>query len=430
MSSPENEHPARAVEAVWRREAARVIASLTRITRDVGVAEDLAQDALLAAIRSWPETGVPDNPGAWLVTTGKRLAIDHYRRLRMIASKDGELALASPALVESSTIDEAIDDALGDDVLRLAYVACHPVLSMDARVALTLRLLSGLGTDEIARAFLVPSTTIGQRIVRAKRTLADTGVPFELPRGDELAPRTASVLRVVYLVFNEGYSATSSEDLIRPDLCAEAIRLGRLLVGLMPDETEVSGLLALMELQSSRAAARVDAEGRPTLLLEQDRSLWDRDAIHRGLGLLVRAQLRGGHGPYVLQAEIAACHARASRAEDTDWHRIAARYGELARITGSSVVELNRAIAVSMAEGPAAGLAILDRLLADPLLDRYHLLPAARGDLLEKLGRPVEAKAEFERAAANATNPRERELLSERAARFGDGAAKDSSERE
>jgi RNA polymerase sigma factor (sigma-70 family) len=411
------------VETVWRREAARVIASLARITRDVGVAEDLAQDALLAAIRTWPESGVPDNPGAWLVTTGKRLAIDQHRRQRMIASKEDELALGTPGVVESSTVDALVDDALGDDVLRLAYVACHPVLSMDARVALTLRLLCGLSTDEIARAFLVPSTTIGQRIVRAKRTLADAGVPFELPRGDELAPRTASVLRVVYLVFNEGYSATSSDDLIRADFCAEAIRLGRLLVGLMPDETEVSGLLALMELQSSRAAARVDAEGRPKLLLEQDRSLWDKGAIHRGLGLLVRAQLRGGRGPYVLQAEFAACHARASRAEDTDWRRIAARYGELARLTPSSVIELNRAIAVSMAEGPAAGLAILDALVADPVLARYHLLPAARGDLLEKLGRVAEAKTEFERAAANATHPRERELMNERAARCGGGAA-------
>ena len=426
MSASATRNPASAVEAVWRREAARVIASLTRITRDVGVAEDLAQDALLAAIRTWPETGVPDNPGAWLVSAGKRLAIDHHRRQRMIASKEDELAFGSPGVVESNAIEESIDDALGDDVLRLVYIACHPVLSMDARVALTLRLLCGLSTDEIARAFLVPSTTIGQRIVRAKRTLADASVPFELPRGDELAPRTASVLRVVYLVFNEGYAATSGDDLIRADLCAEAIRLGRLLVGLVPDDTEVSGLLALMELQSSRAAARVDAEGRPTLLLDQDRSLWDRDAIHRGLGLLVRAQLRGGHGPYVLQAEIAACHARASRAEDTDWHRIAARYGELAQLTPSSVIELNRAIAVSMAEGPAAGLAILDGLLEDPVLARYHLLPAARGDLLEKLGRAAEAQVEFERAAANATHPRERELMRDRAARCEDDAAKDA----
>ncbi len=410
------------METVWRREAARVIAALTRMTRDVGVAEDLAQDALLTALRTWPETGVPDNPGAWLVTTGKRRAIDHLRRQKMVAAKHealghDDLARGSSEAAHGVDPDEALDDAVGDDVLRLVFVACHPVLSMDARIALTLRLLCGLDTDAIARAFLVPSTTMAQRIVRAKRTLSEAGVPFELPRGDALVARTATVLRVVYLVFNEGYAATSGDDMIRHGLCHEAVRLGRLLLGLVPDEPEVSGLLALMELQSSRSAARVDAEGKPVLLLEQDRSLWDASAIHRGLGLLVNAQLRGGRGPYVLQAEIAACHARAPRAEDTDWARIAARYGELGRLTPSPVVELNRAIAVSMAEGPAAGLLLLDALAADPALAKYHLLPAARGDMLEKLGRSAEAKAEFERAAAGATNPRERELMLARAER-------------
>lgn len=406
-----------AVETVWRREAARVIATLTRMTRDVGLAEDLAQDAWMTALRTWPETGVPDNPGAWLVTTGRRLAIDQLRRRKMVASKHDELAHGASEVAPDVDLDAALDESVGDDVLRLVFVACHPVLSMDARVALTLRLLCGLDTDAIARAFLVPSTTIAQRIVRAKRTLTEAEVPFELPRGDALVARTATVLRVVYLVFNEGYAATTGDDLIRHDLCHEAIRLGRLLVGLVPDEPEVSGLLALMELQSSRASARVDSEGRPTLLLDQDRSLWDADAIHRGLGLLVKAQLRGGRGPYVLQAEIAACHARARRAEDTDWARIAARYGELARLSPSPVIELNRAIAVSMAEGPEAGLRLLDALAVDPVLARYHLLPAARGDMLEKLERHADARIEFERAAAGASHPRERELMLARAAR-------------
>ncbi len=405
----------RAIEAVWRIESARVIAGLTRIVRDVGLAEELAQDALVRALEEWPESGVPDNPGAWLMTAGKHRAIDLLRRRKMQERKHEEIAHE----VDPETPDLAarLDDPVGDDLLRLVFISCHPILSTEARVALTLRLLGGLTTDEIARAFLVPEPTIAQRIVRAKKTLADEQVPFEVPRAAELAGRLASVLEVVYLIFNEGYSATAGDDWTRPALCEDALRLGRILAGLVPDEPEVHGLVALMAIQASRLRARTGPAGEPILLLDQDRSRWDRVLIGLGLAELERAEaLTGVPGPYALQAAIAACHARARTAQETDWVRIAALYAVLAQVTPSPIVELNRAVAVGMAHGPAAGLEILDRLVADPALARYHLLPAARGDLLAKVGRTAEARAELERAASLTRNARERDLLLARAA--------------
>jgi len=405
----------RAIEAVWRIESARVIAGLTRIVRDVGLAEELAQDALVRALEEWPQSGVPDNPGAWLMTAGKHRAIDLLRRRKMQERKHQEIG--HEAEPEVPDIAEKLDDPVGDDLLRLVFIACHPVLSTEARVALTLRLLGGLTTDEIARAFLVPEPTIAQRIVRAKKTLADKQVPFEVPRAAELAARLASVLEVVYLVFNEGYSATAGDDWTRPALCEDALRLGRILAGLVPDEPEVHGLVALMAIQASRLRARTGPTGEPILLLDQDRSRWDRVLISLGLSELERAEaLTGVLGPYALQAAIAACHARARTAGETDWVRIAALYAVLAQVTPSPIVELNRAVAVAMAHGPAAGLEILDRLVADPALERYHLLPAARGDLLAKVGRTAEARAELERAASLTRNARERDLLLARAA--------------
>jgi RNA polymerase sigma factor (sigma-70 family) len=421
--------PHRAVEAVWRIEAPRVIAGLVRMVRDVGLAEELAQDALVAALERWPETGVPDNPGAWLTATAKRRAIDHFRRARMLDRKHQELGREieeREALVPD--LDEALDDPVGDDLLRLVFVACHPVLSTEARVALTLRLLGGLTTDEIARAFLVPEATVAQRIVRAKKTLASSGVPFEVPRGEELAARLASVLEVVYLIFNEGYAATSGDDWMRPTLCDDALRLGRILAELAPGEPEVHGLVALMEIQASRTHARIGPDGEPILLLDQDRARWDRLLIRRGLAALARAERLGGAlGPYALQAAIAACHARAATGDETDWPRIAALYAALAQVVPSPVVELNRAVAVAMAEGPDAGLALVDRLTGERALAGYHLLPAVRGDLLLKLGRREEARVVLERAAAlTRRNARERALLLERAARCADGPEPES----
>jgi len=408
----------RAIDAVWRIESARVIATLARIVRDVGLAEELAQEALVAALEQWPEEGVPDNPGAWLTATAKHRAIDALRRRKLLERKHEELGHALEAR-EAAVPDlaAALDDDVGDDLLRLVFTACHPVLSTEARVALTLRLLGGLTTEEIARAFLVPEPTIAQRIVRAKRTLAEERVPFEVPRGAERGARLASVLEVIYLVFNEGYSATAGDDWMRPALCEDALRLGRILAELTPADPEVHGLVALMEIQASRAAARVGPSGEPILLLEQNRARWDHVLVRRGLAALERAEALGGaQGPYALQAAIAACHARARTAAETDWARIAALYQELARVMPSPVVELNRAVAVAMASGPAAGLALLDRLTAEPSLARYHLLPSVRGDLLAKLGRLAEARAEFERAASLTRNARERELLLARAA--------------
>jgi len=408
----------RAIDAVWRIESAKLIAGLTRIVRDVGLAEDLAQDALVAALEKWPEQGVPANPGAWLMATAKHRAIDALRRNSLLDRKHEQLGHELESKQESAVPDlhEALDDDIGDDLLRLVFMACHPVLSTDARVALTLRLLGGLTTDEIARAFLVPEATVAQRIVRAKKTLAEAKVPFEVPRGDELTARLDSVLGVIYLIFNEGYSATAGDDWLRPALCDDALRLGRILVGLMPNEPEAHGLVALMEIQSSRSRARVLPNGEPVLLLEQDRARWDQLLIRRGLTALRRAeQLGGSSGPYALQAAIAACHARARRAEDTDWERIVRLYDSLAQRTPSPVVDLNRAVAISMARGPAAGLTAVDRLLGEPKLKGYHLLPSVRGDLLAKLARLPEAAAEFERAASLTRNARERELLLERA---------------
>ena len=403
-----------AIDAVWRIESARLIAGLARIVGDVGVAEDLAQDALVAALEQWPESGVPDNPGAWLMATAKHRAIDHLRRSKMQDRKhehlgrelDERLASPEPALAE------AIDDQVGDDMLSLIFTACHPVLTTEARVALTLRLLGGLTTEEIARAFLVPKATIQQRIVRAKRTLAAARVPFEVPRGAELAQRLESVLEVIYLVFNEGYSATAGEAWVRPALCEDALRLGRILAELAPAEPEVHGLVALMEIQASRVRARVSPSGEPILLLEQDRGRWDHLLIRRGLAALERAEALGGaYGPYTLQAAIAACHARARTPEETDWTRIVALYDGLAQLLPSPVVELNRAVALGMAFGPAAGLEVVDSLTSDPALAGYHLLPSVRGDLLAKLGRFEEARAELARAAELTENVRERELL-------------------
>jgi len=408
----------RAIDAVWRIEAPRLIAGLVRVVRDVGLAEELAQDALVAALEHWPSEGVPDNAGAWLMATAKRRAIDVLRRRKTVDRKHEELAHILPT--EEVRADEgAIDDDVGDDLLRLVFIACHPVLSREARAALTLRLLCGLTTDEIARAFLVPEPTIAQRIVRAKRTLADEHVPFELPSRAERAGRVASVLEVIYLVFNEGYSATAGAAWTRPDLCVDALRLGRVLAGLTPEEPEVHGLVALMEIQASRLGARQTADGDPILLLDQNRALWDRLLITRGLDALARAAALGGaRGRYALQAAIASCHARARVAGETDWARIAALYGLLSEVEPSPVVELNRAVAVAMAEGPAAGLAIVEGLRDVPSLAGYHLLPAVRGDLLARLGREREAVAEFERAAELTRNDRERALLLERAARL------------
>jgi len=411
-----------AIAAVWRIESARVVAVVARMVRDVGVAEELAQDALVSALEHWPRDGVPDNPAAWLMTAAKRKALDHLRRAKMQGEKHEEIgadleaqeALVVPDFVDA--LDAARQDEIGDDLLRLIFTACHPVLSTDARVALTLKLLGGLTTHEIARAYLVPEPTIAQRIVRAKRTLADAKVPYETPRGEELEQRLASVLEVVYLVFNEGYTATGGSDWMRPELAQEALRLGRMLAEIAPAEPEVHGLLALMELQASRMAARTDAEGRPILLADQDRARWDPLLIRRGLAALERAEkLEGGRGVYVLQAAIAACHARARRVEDTDWARIASLYATLAQVAPSPIVELNRAVAVSMAEGPAAGLAIVDRIASEPALRRYQWLPSVRGDFLAKLGRKEEARAEFLKAAELAGNGREREFLLARA---------------
>jgi RNA polymerase sigma factor (sigma-70 family) len=411
-----------AIDAVWRIESPKLIASLTRMVRDIGLAEDLAQDALVAALEQWPRDGIPRNPGAWLMATAKRRAIDDFRRKKRLQAKTEELGRDLEIRQDTeSEMDEALDDDIGDDLLRLMFVACHPLLSTDARVALTLRLLGGLTTDEIARAFLVPETTVAQRIVRAKRTISEAGVPFEVPSGAELAPRLASVLEVVYLIFNEGYAATSGEEWVRPGLCEDALRLGRMLAGLAPDEAEVHGLVALLEIQASRLRARRGPDGEPILLLDQDRGLWDQLLIRRGLDGLERAEALGGlSGPYALQAAIAACHARARTAEDTDWPRIVSLYERLAVVQPSPVVELNRAVAVSMVDGPAVGLAILDGLLDEPALRSYHLLPSVRGDFLLKLGRREEARAEFERAAALTQNARERALLQERAAECRD----------
>ena len=406
------------IEAVWRIESARLIGGLVRLVRDVGLAEDLAQEALVTALERWPETGVPDNPGAWLMATAKNRAIDQLRRDQMLARKQGALEdeASVAGVARTPAIEAALDEDVGDDLLRLILIACHPVLSTDARAALTLRLLGGLTTDEIARAFLVPEPTIQQRIVRAKRTLAEARVPFEVPRGAELGARLPSVLEVIYLIFNEGYAATRGDEWMRIDLCEDALRLGRMLAGLVPDEAEVHGLVALMELQSSRARARVGPSGEPILLLDQDRSRWDHLLVHRGLAALARAEaLCHPLGPYTLQAAIAACHARARAAGETDWQRIVALYDALVELTRSPVVELNRAVAVAMAFGPAAGLELVDALVDEPRLQSYHLLPSVRGDLLAKLGRAAEARKEFERAARMAQNARERELLLARA---------------
>lgn len=404
----------RVVDTVWRMESARVIAGLTRIVRDVGVAEELAQDALVAALEQWPNEGIPENPGAWLMGTAKHRAIDLIRKRTLHQRKEEAIVSEIEAQMERRERDP--DDDIGDDLLRLMFIACHPILSTDARVALTLRLLGGLTTEEIARAYLVPEPTIAQRIVRAKKTLADAHVPFEVPGESSRGARLSSVLEAIYLIFNEGYSATAGDDWMRPALCEDALRLGRVLAGLVPNEPEVHGLVALMEIQASRGHARIGPSGEPILLLDQNRARWDQLLIRRGLAGLERAEKLGGAaGPYVLQASIAACHARARTAAETDWRRIAALYEELARVTPSPIVELNRAIAVSMSAGPAAGLQILDGLMGEPSLKKYHRLPSARGELLAKLGRHHEARAEFERAASLTRNARERELLLQRA---------------
>jgi RNA polymerase sigma-70 factor (ECF subfamily) len=399
-----------------------MIAGLTRIVRDVGVAEELAQDALVAALEQWPESGIPENPGAWLMGTAKHRAIDFLRRGTLIDRKHEDLGREmAEREMHVPDLASAMDDTIGDDLLRLVFIACHPVLSTEARVALTLRLLGGLTTEEIARAYLVGEATIAQRIVRAKRTLTEARAPFEVPRGAEFTARLSSVLQVLYLIFNEGYSATAGDDWLRPALCEEALRLGRILVGLVPEEAEVHGLVALMEMQASRAKARVSASGEPILLLDQDRGQWDRLLIHRGLAELERAEKLGGmRGTYAIQAAIAACHARAGTGEETDWARIAALYSELGEVAPSPVVELNRAVAVGMAWGPAAGLELVNPLASDPAMQNYHLLPSVRGDLLKKLGRMDEARAEFERAASITRNARERNLLLERARSCGD----------
>ena len=408
----------RAIDAVWRIESPKLIAGLARMVRDIGVAEDLAQDALVAALEQWPESGVPDNPAAWLMAIGKRRAIDHFRRTAIAERKHEQLGreLEVAGQVFEPDFEGRFDD-IGDDLLRLLFVCCHPVLSKEARVALTLRLLGGLTTGEIARAFLAPESTVAQRIVRAKRTLAEARVPFEVPTGVDRAARLSSVLEVIYLIFNEGYSATGGEEWVRPALCEEALRLGRVLAGLAPDEPEVHGLVALMEIQASRLRARTDPSGKPVLLLDQDRAKWDHLLIGRGLAALERAERVGGTlGPYPLQAAIAACHARARTAEETDWEQIVALYDALAQVMSTPVVELNRAVAVGMAFGPEAGLELVDELVSEGSLDGYHLLPSVRGDLLAKLGRHEEARREFERAASLTANARERDLLLARAA--------------
>ena len=410
----------RTIDAVWRMESARIIGALARRVRDVGLAEELAQDALVAALEHWPRDGIPDNPGAWLMTTAKNRALDRLRQLNLHRARQEELGADADARGDHVVPDfsDSLDDAddIGDDLLRLVFTACHPVLSREAQVALTLKLLAGMSTAEIARAFLQPEPTIAQRIVRAKRTLGDARVPFEVPRGDALADRLAAVLEVVYLIFNEGYSATAGDDWMRPALCAEALRLGRIVAELMPDEPEALGLVALLEIQASRTAARVDAQGNPVLLMEQDRSRWDPLLIRRGLAALERAEALGGaRGPYALQAALAACHARARRADATDWGQIVTLYDALAQVAPSPVVELNRAVAVGMAFGPQAGLALVDALVDDPALAQYHWLSSVRGDLLAKLGRHDEARAEFERAAGMTRNARERALLMARA---------------
>jgi RNA polymerase sigma factor (sigma-70 family) len=424
MSNPTH----RAIEAVWRIEAARVVAHAARLVRDIGIAEELAQDALIAALEHWPRDGVPDNPGAWLMATVKHRALDKLRQDALHAKKHEAMGRDLDAL-EAHVVPDFVDgldaaraDDIGDDLLRLIFTACHPVLSTDARVALTLRLLGGLATHEIARAFLAPEATIAQRIVRAKRTLREARVPFEVPRADARAARMASVLEVIYLIFNEGYAATAGDDWIRPALCDEALRVGRILAELAREDSEVHGLVALMELQASRLHARTDANGRPVLLADQDRSRWDPLLIRRGLAALGRAEALGGAlGPYALQAALAACHARAHRAEDTDWARIVALYDALAQVNPSPVVELNRAVAVGMAFGPQAGFALVEALAADPALARYHWLPSVRADFLAKLGRREEARAEFERAAGMTQNAREREMLLLRAGEMGAG---------
>ena len=415
MTAPDTH---RAIEAVWRIESARIIAGLARMLRDVGLAEELAQDALVAALEQWPASGIPDNPGAWLMATAKHRAIDRLRRSKLLERKHGELSRELQAQQEQAVanLESAIDDDIGDDLLRLIFTACHPVLSSEGRVALTLRLLGGLTTDEIARAFLVPEPTVAQRIVRAKRTLAEAQVPFEVPRGTDRTARLASVLEVLYLIFNEGYTATAGDDWLRPALCEDALRLGRILAELAPSEPEVHGLVALMEIQASRAKSRVGPSGEPILLLEQDRSRWDQLLIRRGLAALERAEkLATPRGPYTLQAAITACHARARTPQETDWPGIVALYGALVQITPSPVVELNRAVAVGMASGPAAGLELVEALAAEPCLNAYHLLPSVRGDFLFKLRRFPEAQAEFAHAATLTRNVREREFLLARA---------------
>ena len=410
--------PHQAIDAVWRIESPRLIAALTRITRDVALAEDLAQEALVAALEQWPRSGVPDNPGAWLMATAKHRALDHFRRNALLDRKHQQLGRDYELLEQTvPDLDTPLDDTIGDDLLRLVFIACHPILAPEARAALTLRLLGGLTTQEIARAFLASEPTVAQRIVRAKRTLSDARIPFEIPRGADFTARLASVLQVIYLIFNEGYTATRGDDWLRPALCEDALRLGRILASLTPAEPEVHALVALMEIQSSRTRARTDAAGNAILLLDQDRSLWDQLLIRRGFASLTRAESLGGrHGPYALQAAIAACHARARTAAETDWLRIASLYDTLAQVAPSPIVELNRAVAVAMAFGPAAGLELVDALIAEPSLGNYHLLPSVRADLLAKLGRAEEARAEFQRAAALTSNTRERDLLLSRAA--------------
>ena len=429
MTAAEAHRRARAtIEAIFRIEQARIIAGLTRIVRDVGIAEELAQDALVVALKEWPISGIPDKPGSWLMVTAKHRAIDLLRRKKRLGRKLEELGHEIGDAAVMPDLDAALDDEVGDDLLRLIFISCHPILPPEARVALTLRLLGGLTTVEIARAFLVAEPTVQQRIVRAKRTLAEARIPFEVPRGDELAARLSSVLSVIYLIFNEGYAATAGDDWMRPQLCDEALRLGRVLAGLAPDEPEVHGLVALMEIQASRLGARTGPSGEPVLLLDQNRARWDQLLIRRGLAALERAEaqaatLRQPLGPYALQAAIAACHGRARAAEETDWARIVALYEALAALAPSPVVELNRAVAVAFAFGPAAGLELADRLTTEPSLKAYHLLPSVRGDLLVKLGRHAEARAEFERAAALTHNARERALLLDRAAACRDGPA-------
>lgn len=413
----------RAIEAVFRIEQPKLIAGLTRIVRNVAIAEELAQDALVAALEQWPKSGIPEKPGAWLMTSAKHRAIDLFRRNKLLEQKHRELGYELEIEQETAQpdFDAALDDDIGDDLLRLVFTACHPILSTESRIALTLRLLGGLTTDEIARAFLVPEPTIAQRIVRAKRTLSEKNVPFEVPHGDELAARLSSVLAVVYLIFNEGYSATAGDDWIRPRLCDEALRLGRILAELAREEPEVHGLVALMEIQASRFPARIGSGGEPVLLLDQDRTRWDQLLIRRGLAAIDRATIRArilgrASGPYLLQASVAACHARARTAEQTDWATIVGLYEKLAELTPSPIVELNRAVALAMLFGPAAGLELVDTLISEPALKTYHLLPSVRGDLLQKLGRLNEARAEFERAAALTQNEREHKLLLDRAA--------------